>query len=805
MKHLALLFTVALFCVSSGFGQPQPSTSNNVAVPHLVRFAGLIKDIAGKPLTGTRGMTFALYRDQEGGSALWLETQNVAADKSGRYTVSLGLTKADGLPVELFISGEARWLGVQPDGQAEQPRVLLLSVPYALKAADAETVGGLPPSAFMLAGPLASASNSAPTAAAANPGSTNSSAPPASNLTGSGTINFLPLWTGTSTIGNSVLFQSGTGAAAQVGIGTTTPGATLDVKGAATVQGLLTSPATGPATSSGGKSSQPYDFVASSFKSSTNTAVNQTFQWRAEAASNNTTTPSGTLNLLFGSGTTPPTETGLTLSSKGLFTFAAGQTFPGTGTITAVITAPGSGLSGGGATGSLTLSLSKTCSTNQVLQWNGSAWACSSAGAGTVTGVTAGTDLTGGGTTGNLTLNLNTTATDARYAQLGGANVFTKTLTINSASQYPVQATSSASSAAAFFGHSTDTSGFASQGVLGTADGPNGVGVFGGGLGSNGIGVQGSGKFNGVLGFSRSNSTNWNANATVGVHGDTGMAGGIGVLGTTDGGTAVLGVDTLGGAGVLGSTSSGSGVLGTSGSGPGVTGTSTSASGVQGVIGGATLNTAGVYGRAGNGTSFGGIAGVWGDADQHVGVFGSSNGFAGVAGQSQNGYGLQGISNGADGVNGTSHTVNGSGVAGINDAPGGLGVYGHSSNGGFGFYTDSNAAQARGTGGWVKVVAYVDPFAQGGVAITRCYNSQASGATVSTPPCGISIVHNAAGGNTLDFGFQVNDRFIGVSCPTSVVIASADTSSTPPNQVATSTWNAQAAIYDDFPFTIFVY
>jgi len=49
----------------------------------------------------------------------------------------------------------------------------------------------------------------------------------------------------------------------------------------------------------------------------------------AEPAGNNTTTPSGTLNLLFGSGTSTPSETGLKLSNKGLITFATGQTFPG--------------------------------------------------------------------------------------------------------------------------------------------------------------------------------------------------------------------------------------------------------------------------------------------------------------------------------------------------------------------------------------------------------------------------------------------------------------------------------------------
>jgi hypothetical protein len=92
----------------------------------------------------------------------------------------------------------------------------------------------------------------------------------------------------------------------------------------------------------------------------------------------------------------------------------------GDGTITGITTASGSGLTGGGTNGTLNLSLTNGCATNQILQWNGSAWACSNAGTGSITGVTAGADLTGGGTSGNVTLSLNT----ANVPQLNSANAF---------------------------------------------------------------------------------------------------------------------------------------------------------------------------------------------------------------------------------------------------------------------------------------------------------------------------------------------------------------------------------------------
>ena len=56
----------------------------------------------------------------------------------------------------------------------------------------------------------------------------------------------MPLWTSFSSIGNSVVYQSGLGSAAKVGIHTTTPttpttpASTLDVKGGATIRGSLT-------------------------------------------------------------------------------------------------------------------------------------------------------------------------------------------------------------------------------------------------------------------------------------------------------------------------------------------------------------------------------------------------------------------------------------------------------------------------------------------------------------------------------------------------------------------------------------
>jgi len=382
-------------------------------VPRLVNYSGRVVAAPGKAPGEIMGMTFSIYRAQDGGAPLWMETQNVTVDARGSYSVQLGATTSEGLPLDLFSTGEARWLGVQVSGQAEQPRALLLSVPYALKAADAETLGGLPLSAFVLAAP-----GNANLASGSSAISTGPAAPTPNNaVTGTGTVNAIPLWDTTSDIVSSVLTQTGSGISARIGINTTTPAATLDVKGAATVRGAITSPPVSSATATAGKTSQPQNLIASSFNSGSKVPVNQTFQWKAEPTGNNTAAPSGTLNLLFGSGTAAPAETGLAIASTGQMTFAAGQTFPGTGPGTITGVTAGSGLSGGGTAGLVNLSIPSKGISNAMLA------------APSLT-VTAGTDLTGGGAVtlgGSTTLNLDTT----KVPQLNAANAFTGNQTIN--------------------------------------------------------------------------------------------------------------------------------------------------------------------------------------------------------------------------------------------------------------------------------------------------------------------------------------------------------------------------------------
>jgi len=135
--------------------EPEPQTmvparDNQSLVRRLVKVSGVLTDFADKPLSGEVQVTFTLYKEETNEEPLWIETQKLGIDSRGRYTALLGATQAAGVPVELFGSDEARWLGVQVEGQPQRPRTLLVSVPYALKAVEAEKLAGKSVSDFVL-------------------------------------------------------------------------------------------------------------------------------------------------------------------------------------------------------------------------------------------------------------------------------------------------------------------------------------------------------------------------------------------------------------------------------------------------------------------------------------------------------------------------------------------------------------------------------------------------------------------------------------------------------------------------------
>jgi hypothetical protein len=182
--------------------EAQKSTKQDV--PNQIRFSGTL---SGKETHGAVGLLFSLYSRQTGGTAVWQETQNVVLDGGGRYTVFLGTSSS--LPSSLFTTNEPRWLGVQvlADGEPEQARVMLVSVPYAMKAKDAETLGGLPASAYLRADSVGINSTSA---SGKRTSATGQAAAPETDLnvnTDGGTVNAIPKFSTGTDLVDSMMFE----------------------------------------------------------------------------------------------------------------------------------------------------------------------------------------------------------------------------------------------------------------------------------------------------------------------------------------------------------------------------------------------------------------------------------------------------------------------------------------------------------------------------------------------------------------------------------------------------------------------
>jgi hypothetical protein len=214
MRLLSAMSTLIVVVLSSSVvGAQSLQSASSQSVPRLINITGVFRPANGQPAGPIETVTLSIYADAERGAPLWQETQTIEIDAQGRYSLLLGATRPDGIPSEVFSGEAAHWLGTvfEGAGEVEGPRTRLTSVPYALRAAEADTLGGRPASDYQLA-PGADTTDAHAAVADANGVS--------HDLVSNGAPNLLAKYVNTTDIGPAQMFEAADGA---IGLGTTTP------------------------------------------------------------------------------------------------------------------------------------------------------------------------------------------------------------------------------------------------------------------------------------------------------------------------------------------------------------------------------------------------------------------------------------------------------------------------------------------------------------------------------------------------------------------------------------------------------
>jgi hypothetical protein len=711
----AVVMALFLGFSTGAMAQTSDVSASKVAavIPQQVRYVGAFANRAGDTVEAT----FRIYATAEGGEALWTETQQVAVKADGSYSVLLGAASQSGLPQSVFAAGQARWLGVSIDSAESLPRTALSSVAYAMKAGDAETVGGVAAANLVTKDELAKMSQASTMAVQAQ-GSAQTAVQagvqPAANPTGSGTADYVALWTTSGNLGNSGLYQAASGF---FGIGTTTPGGPLQLATGATGGANATMMLTQTSAASGNYYADiglynskgligNLSALGAGYPSGNLFVANDVvFLGGQQNAGTNLiflTNTSGALK--FGTG-------GYAVSNERMRIGAAGGVSVGN---SYVGTDPGAGnLIVSGKVGVGTTAPAAVLEVNGTAKFDGLVsfeMGQTFPGAGTITDITTSSPLTGGGTSGTVALGLSTSALETTlngvYAQLGAADTFADAATF---SQGITASQAQGGVSAAVIGNGSN----GSTGVYGLSD--TSVGVTG--ESNSGTGVYGS-SGTGHAGYFTGNSQNLvyvtnSANIAGGAISSSPVA--VYAVGTGTDSTGVYGSGT--GSGVQGYASASTG-------GTGVTGEANDGSGGEFVNDGtdsatvyavnlaAGSSTAGpsVFQAEASGINGYGVYSVM-SGNGAVGLYGESDGTT-ESGSGRSGIGVKGLGKGADS----------NGLTGDATGTGGYGLYAHASGG-----PDTDRYASAGVYALSNTGTGVEGFAGGQSALFNSVQTAISG------------------------------------------------------------------------------
>jgi len=118
------------------------SSPSRAEIPHMVNYQGMLTSDAGDPLNGSYDLNFKIYGSESGNDSLWWEYHSGVTVTDGLFNVILGGTN----PIQASLFDDTvRYFGITVDTDPElSPRIRLTSMPYAYRAlvADSAAVVG---------------------------------------------------------------------------------------------------------------------------------------------------------------------------------------------------------------------------------------------------------------------------------------------------------------------------------------------------------------------------------------------------------------------------------------------------------------------------------------------------------------------------------------------------------------------------------------------------------------------------------------------------------------------------------------
>lgn len=137
------LFTKLAVMLAITLSSAVVPTDARAEVPETIQYSGSLSE-DGEPIDGRVDLRFELFDAESSSDALWTEALPGQSVSDGRFVVELGSQSS----LQPALEGGARWLQVSVNGVALSPRQRISSAPYAMRAADAETIAGHSPEHF---------------------------------------------------------------------------------------------------------------------------------------------------------------------------------------------------------------------------------------------------------------------------------------------------------------------------------------------------------------------------------------------------------------------------------------------------------------------------------------------------------------------------------------------------------------------------------------------------------------------------------------------------------------------------------